>query len=177
MNIHMTLSEDSIDSAISQLKDALDDLKHDAGEWVDIMTTEGAVRANMAYGSMASASGQRDESEQDGIVNGHIGVSGASDATVVIAEFGAGDTTESNTFENEIPGIQVYAGEYSQNVGSGEYWDRMQENGGPDGGENVFWRWGGAKLHQVIARHGLRDAKDFILQNGGDIAREVLLHD
>ena len=160
----MKLSTQSLESAISKLQDALDELKGDIGEWLDIMLTDGEEVANIAYGSMATALGQRDN-EEDGIFTGHIGVTGENEDVVYIAEFGAGDATmESTGFENDPP-VPVYAGAYSELVGSGEY------------AEKGYWRFGGQKFTEVPARHGLLNAKAHILASGDDIAKEVILHD
>ena len=166
MKITVKLDSTSIESAISKLQDALDQLMADAGEWLDIMLVDGEEVANIAYGSMATAWGRRDsDGEADGIISGHIGVTGENDDVVYIAEFGAGDTTmESTGFENDPP-VPVYAGAYSELVGSGEY------------AEKGYWRFGGQKFTEVPARHGLLNAKAHILAAGDDIAREVILHD
>lgn len=176
MKINIHLSDTSIESAISQLEDALEQLKGDVGEFVDIMLLDGEMVANEAYGEMATAWGQRDSdetNEENGIVTGHIGVSGENEDVVYIAEFGAGDATmEVTVFENPPP-VDVYAGAYSEQKGSGEYKRSLDASGGESG----TWHFGGQIYHEVPARHGLLNAKAHIIASAGDIAREVILHD
>ena len=168
MKINIHLTDTSIENAVRQLEDALEQLEGDVGEFVDIMLIEGENVANDAYGSMATAWGQRDNEEREGIVTGHIGVSGENEDVVYIAEFGAGDATLEDTgFENPTP-IPVYAGSYSELKGTGEY------------AENGYWEFPPKSkiyYHEVEPRHGLRNAKAHIIATAGDIAREVILHD
>ena len=172
MKINIKLSESSIENAISKLEEILENLMQDVGETVDILLTDGAEVANIAYGEMATAWGIRD-SEEDGVVSGHIGVRGASDDVVYIAEFGAGDSTmEVIDFENPPP-VDVYAGAYSEQKGSGEYAESLEASGGVTG----TWHFGGQEYHEVMPRHGLLNAKAHILASAEDIAREVILHD
>lgn len=171
MRIRISLSELSIERAIDKLKTVSENLQEDLEEFMDIILTEGENVANDAYGNMATAWGHRDES-RDGIVTGHIGVRGEDDDVVYIAEFGAGDTTmEVTGFENRPP-VDVYAGAYSEQVGTGEYAESLAENG-----ETGTWHYLGGTYHEVIPRHGLLNAKAHILASGDDIAREVILHD
>ena len=169
MKITVKLDSTSIENAITTLQDALDQLMADAGEWLDIMLVDGEEVANIAYGSMATAWGRRDsDGEADGIISGHIGVSGASDDVVYIAEFGAGETTMQVTgFENDPP-VPVYPGSYSELVGTGEFArDRKWE----------FPHGSGHYMDHVEPKHGLLNAKAHILASGDEIAREVILHD
>jgi hypothetical protein len=59
----------------------------------------------------------------------------------------------------------VYEGSYSELVGSREYYDYGS------------WHFGGEYYTEVPARHGLLDAKQYILENGVEIAQEVLKYD
>ena len=171
MKIDIRLSDTSIENAISKLEEALDQIQSGTEEFIDIMLMDGAEVANMAYGTMATAWGQRDSEEND-IVTGHIGVSGENDDVVYIAEFGAGDTTmEVTGFENRPP-VDVYAGAYSEQVGTGEYAESLARNG-----ESGTWHWHGGTYHEIQPRHGLLNAKAHIIASALDIATEVILHD
>jgi hypothetical protein len=166
MNINLKLSEESINSAIQKLEDVRNNLEDDVGELVDILLTEGAEIANGSYNGMAVAWGERD-SEDKGIVTGHIGVTGEDEDTVYIAEFGAGDDTTKVNFENagNLP-IQVYPGAYSESPkGKKQY------------STQGWWQFGGASYRYVEPRMGLYNAKMMILSQGNDIAKGVILHD
>ena len=78
----------------------------------------------------------------------------------LIAEFGAGQATMPVMFEN-APATPVYEGSYSELEGSQEYY------------KYGSWHFGGEYFTEVPARHGLLDAKQFIVENGTDIAAEV----
>lgn len=166
MNINVRLSDQSIESAIRKLEDIRTNLQQDTSELVDILLMEGENIANGSYDGMATAWGKRD-SEDDGIVTGHIGVSGESDDIVYIAEFGAGDDTTKVNFENagDLP-IAVYPGAYSESPkGAGEY------------ATMGWWQFGGASYRYVEPRMGLYNAKMMIMSKGNDIARRVILND
>ena len=168
MNITVHLSNESIQSAIRKLEDAKDNLEFGVEELVDILLTDGAEVANIAYGNMATAWGHRD-SEEGGIVTGHIGVSAEDDTSVYIAEFGAGDATmEVTGFENPPP-VDVYAGAYSEQVGSGEYARSLANNG-----ETGTWHFAGKVYHEIQPRHGLLNAKAHIIASATDIAQGVI---
>ena len=168
MTIHVLLSQGSIQYAIRRLQEAQENLKQGTADLVDTLVSDGADVANSAYGGMATAWGQRDR-EEDGLIEGHIGVGGDPD-TVIIAEFGAGDATIPNEFENEIPGIEVYAGEYSKKKGSGEYASSLAASGGVTG----TWHFGGRPYHEVEPRRGLAKAKAFIVVSADDFAEEMI---
>ena len=79
----------------------------------------------------------------------------------LIAEFGAGDATIDVMFEN-YPGVDVYPGSYSEQVGSGEY------------AATGKWHFGGKEYTEVQPRGGLYNAKVFIKDNAAEIAKEVI---
>ena len=165
MKISLKLSEEGIERAIQRIEEIRENLLQDTGEFVDILLTEGEAIANSSYDGMATAWGERD-SEQDGIVTGHIGVSGnGKEDLAYIAEFGAGDTTTAVNFENagNLP-IGVYPGAYSE-LHAKQYVDQG------------WWQFGGASYRYVEPRMGLYNAKMMILSQGNDIARGVILHD
>ena len=162
MKINFVLSAESIGSAVGKLQTALDELKQDVSDCVDILVTEGAEQANYHYGSMATAIPQRDNEDlEHGIVEGHIGVVADSPETAIIAEFGAGDAVIDYSFENKEP-VPIYPGSYSELVGTGEY------------ATKGYWRFGGRKYTQVEPRRGLANAKAFIITNAEDIVKGVI---
>lgn len=157
MKISMNLSESSILSAVRELETVKENVEQGTRDFVDILTKEGAEIANVAYDGMAQA-----EPQMIADCTGEIEVSADDFDTDVIAEFGAGDATIGNTFENPIPGIEVYAGEYSEKVGSKDY------------ARYGRWFFGGQMFTEIPARHGLLNAKAYIETNYQDIAKEVI---
>lgn len=153
MNITISLSEESIANAIERLTDAKENLLYGVNQTVEILAKEGAMRAGSDYGSMADVTDVSDSETTSRIL-----VTGEA---AVIAEFGAGDATMDVMFEN-YPGVDVYPGSYSEQVGSGEY------------AETGRWHFGGNVYTEVEPRAGLLDVKMFIVSNGTEIAREVI---
>lgn len=154
MTIHLSLSTESINAAIRKLADVQETLDNGTEQLVEILTNEGAEIAQAAYGSMAVASGEP---------NGKTGVITGDGDDVLIAEFGAGDGVIPVKFENS-PMTPVYAGSYSeQHAKQYSRWG--------------FWYFGGQVYSDIPARHGLLDAKRFIIENSTDIAREVIQFD
>ena len=82
----------------------------------------------------------------------------------LIAEFGAGQATMPVLFENE-PNTPVYEGSYSQLEGTQEYY------------QYGSWHFGGEYYTEVPARHGLLDAKQYIIENSTETALEVMTYD
>lgn len=152
MVINIKLDTGAIASAISELEQAADNLRTGTETLVDILTTEGANIAQQSYGGMATAGG---------FANGDTGIITASGEAVVIAEFGAGDDTMPVMFEN-YPGVDVYPGAYSEQVGSGEYAATGQ------------WHFGNRVYKGVPARAGLLNAKFHIQANAAQVAQEVI---
>ena len=150
MTITISLSEESISRAVNELAFILENLESGVEEAVSIMTTEGAEVANGAYGGMAGAFGE---------ANGMHGTINSVGDVNVIAEFGAGDAVipPGAMFEN-APATPVYEGSYSELEGSGEY------------ARFGSWHFGGKYYTEVPARHGLFDAKEYIIENSTDIA-------
>ena len=170
MKINFVLSAESIGTAVGKLQTALDELKQDVSDCVDILVTEGAEQANYHYGSMATAIPQRDSEDlEHGIVEGHIGVTADSPETAIIAEFGAGDAVIDYDFENKEP-VPIYPGSYSELVGSREYFNSLMASGGETG----TWHFGGKTYHEVQPRRGLANAKAFIIMNAEDIVKGVI---
>lgn len=158
MNINISLSTESIESAIRRLEMVKDNIDAGLQQTVDILAKEGAIVAQMDDGSMAKVEPVSDSETQSRIV-----VSGGD--TAIIAEFGAGDTTLSpgDFFENgSALDADVFPGAYSLFKGSRDYFNFGS------------WRFGGVWYTQVPPRHGLFDAKLFIVGNSSDIAKEVI---
>ena len=154
MTINIKLSDASIRRAIRRLRNAQQHLRWGLDDTVQALAKEGAEIANQAYGSMANAV---DYMEDEAV--GIIAVTGESN---LIAEFGAGDATDPATgFENQ-PDTPVYAGSYSELEGSGEY------------AKTGKWHFGGKVYTEVPARRGLMSAKAFIIEQGAEIAKEVI---
>lgn len=185
MKLNVTLSEMSIENAIRKLEDAIDDISNGISEVIDIFCMDGADIANQSYGSMATAWGQRDN-VKDCKAEGHIGVSAKTEDVAIIAEFGAGYATMeyhpfAKNFERQT-GIPIKVASFSKAqypYGLFYITDDLRPGHG-------YWIWGWAKakkgevmgspnfFDRVQARHGLLDAYDHLMQNGADIAKEVL---
>lgn len=160
MKISIRLSDASIRRAIRRLETAKQNLRFGIQDAVEILAQDGAGIANQAYGSMDANANAYSPEEGTAI----IAVSGK---TNLIAEFGAGDDTDPVTgFENK-PDTPVYAGSYSELEGSGEY------------AEKGYWYFGGVKFYgggpgRVEPRHGLLNAKEFIIETAENTAKEVI---
>ena len=152
MTIRLSLSEESIQNAISKLTEYRERIEEGLTEVVQILTTEGAEVANAAYGDFGV--------EATPLVEGKLGTIIVAGDMPLIAEFGAGQATMPVMFENE-PETPVYEGSYSELEGSGEYF------------EYGSWHFGGQYYTEVPARHGLLDAKQYIIGNSTEIAMGV----
>lgn len=154
MKIVIKLSEGSIIRAIERLEQAQDNLRYGTGQMMEILAKEGAGIAQGAYRSMARVDYAADETK------GTITTSGAAN---LIAEFGAGDTTaDPRAMFANVPKTDVYPGSYSEQVGSGEY------------ARDGVWHFGGREYYYIPPRAGLYAAKQYIEQNAGRIAKEVI---
>jgi len=155
VKINIKLSTASILGAIRKLNDAQQNLRWGVQDLVECLAEDGAEIANQAYGSMdANAVGYSTE-ENTAI----IAVTGEDN---LIAEFGAGDATDPATgFENK-PDTPVYAGSYSLLEGTGEYYLTGR------------WHFNGVPFTAVEPRHGLMNAKSFIISTADETAKEVI---
>lgn len=151
MTIRVSLSTESINQAIEQLVAFQEDLESGLEKVVEILTTEGAEIAQSAYGDMATAYP---------VVEGTTGTIMTQGQNAVIAEFGAGQATMQVLFEN-APETPVYEGSYSELEGSQEYF------------KYGSWHFGGRYYTEIPARHGLLDAKQYIIDNSTDVAMGV----
>ena len=156
MTIHIDLSTESIESAIRLLSERQENLQNDLEHLIDVLTNEGAEIARASYGEWPV--------QTVPVVEGTHGEIVVAGDMPLIAEFGAGQATMPVMFEN-APETPVYEGSYSQLVGSQEYY------------KYGSWHFAGEYYTEVPARHGLLDAKQYILENGTDIALEVLSND
>lgn len=150
MTIKVRLSTESIDNAISKLTDYLEEFEHNAEELIDVLVTDGAAVAQAMYGGWDVEA----IPSSDGM-NGRIDVVGDMPA---IAEFGAGSATEPVGFEN-MPD-DVYEGSYSE-----EHAQQYSRFG--------VWFFGGQPYTEVPPHHGLLAAKEYIIAESTNIAREV----
>lgn len=166
MNVKLSLDS----NAISQLIDRLEFFKEHIGEeLVNILCIEGADEANIAYGSMASATGGVEEASEGSTIGKIIASSGNED-TLLIAEFGAGDATITPSMEFESSGLDsvVFRGAYSLLKGTKEYYEH---------GSWQFPPKSGIYHTEVEARHGLFNAKLYVMQNYERLAEEVIRFD
>ena len=153
MTINVSLSNESIAQAIRKLERVKENLEIGLGEAIAILTNEGAEIAQAAYGDWGvQATPITEETHGEIIVSGDM---------PLIAEFGAGQATMPVMFEN-APETPVYEGSYSELEGSQEYY------------KYGSWHFAGRYYTEVPARHGLLDAKNYIVENGTQIAQEVI---
>lgn len=152
INIKVSLNTASINNAISRLNEIAMNLQDGLEETIDILAQEGGEIAQSAYGGMATASGY-------GAGNKGVIISTGEDN--IIAEFGAGDGVIPVKFEN-APATPVYAGSYS------EQHARQYSRWG-------FWYFGGETYTEIPARHGLLDAKRYIIDNSTTIAKGAII--
>lgn len=159
MNISVPLSEQGIDRLIRRLALAKENLHDSMNDIVDILAQEGGQVAQSQYGTMATAYGVAGDGEARIVSTGENNL---------IAEFGAGDGTVEPTvlFEN-APMTDVFPGAYSLEVGSGEYWESMMKTG------QGRWHFGGKEYTHVPARLGLYSAKQYVIENSTEVAKEA----
>lgn len=157
MTLNLSLSTESIDAAVRQLQSMGEDLEDDVEQFVEVMANEGAEVAQSAYGNWnVQAVAIPDGTQAEIIVAGDM---------PLIAEFGAGDATlDPKTFFENSPETPVFPGSYSLFEGSREYYNFGS------------WRmpYTNLWLTQVAPRHGLFNAKLYLLERSTDIAREVI---
>jgi len=152
--IKVSLSNESIQDAIQKLRDYRDSIDRNLEHVVEVLTNEGAEIARSAYGTYPVTT----TAETDG-KNGKIVVTGDEP---MIAEFGAGDATLSDGFENTPS--EARPGSYS------ELHAQMYSRNG-------YWIFGGKQYTEVEARHGLLNAKQYIIENSTKVAQEAFRHD
>ena len=153
MNINISLDTVSIEKAIHRINALKDDFKDGVADIVELLANDGAEVAQAAYGdwNVRTLVDKVSETRAEITVSGEM---------PLIAEFGAGQATMPVMFEND-PGTPVYEGSYSELEGSQEYY------------KYGSWHFAGKYFTEVPARHGLLDAKMFIIENSTKIAQEV----
>ena len=151
MKLSVSLSEESISSAIEQLRILEGEIKLCAKHTVEILANEGAEKAQSSY---------RDWNVVviPDIVNDELAEITVAGDYPAMAEFGAGDGTLTGGFEN-VPG-EVRPGSYS------EQHARQYSRWG-------FWYFAGEPYTEVPAHHGLLDAKRYIIDHSTEIAKEA----
>ena len=155
MKINIGVSDWEIRGVINTLLQARSNIEHGVEETVSILTKNAAMVAQANYGHMASV--DYDNDETTGII------ATKADRANIIAEFGAGDATLDplDLFENDAK-TPVYPGSYSELEGSGEY------------AETGKWHFGGRTYTEIEPRLGLFEAKQYLLNEGAQIAEEVI---
>ena len=160
MNINMILSTESIHEAIVRLRQAEENLRWGVDQTVDTLVTDGAYMAQDAYGNMAAATAIMEDEGQ-----GKIVVSGDA---AVIAEFGAGYATmEDHPLAKNAP-VDVRVGSYSEQNDGMFYWSDLANPG------EGYWFFGGQEYDRVEPRHGLLDAREYIMSHSTEIAKELI---
>lgn len=157
MNINISLSTESIESAIRQLTRLEENFSEDSGKLVEILTQEAAEVAQSAYGEWNVATVPITFKNE-----GEIIVAGDNPA---MAEFGAGNATLSpgDYFENgHALDSEVWPGSWSLYKGSMDYYFFKH------------WKFGGKWYEEVAPRQGLYRAKQYLIENSTKIAQEVL---
>lgn len=164
MTIRIELSPQSINEAIRRLEMYKEDLEIGIRDIVEILANEGAGIAQAAYGNWGVQAVPSTEQGSSGMsATGFIDVAGDMP---LIAEFGAGDDTlDPATLFEHSPDTEVFPGSYSLLEGSQEYY------------RSGVWHYGGQAYTEVFPRQGLHMAKEYIIQNSTEIAREVFSHD
>lgn len=157
MNIEISLfSEQSIQNAIDKLHVRLHHLKDDTEQLVDILAEEGADVASGCYAGYPVAVNHYSSGNESQIV------ANGEEPLPMIAEFGAGDQTLDVGFENTP--AEAYAGSWSE-----EHKQQYSRWG--------FWYFGGNVYYEVYPRHGLLDAKRYIINHSTETAKEVMTYD
>lgn len=151
-SIVIDLSTQSVNRAIRKLWKVVDEIEKGTAKLVEALTDEGAEVAQSAFGGSASV---------DKISDGSTGIIEASGDAVTIMEFGAGMATmEGHPLAGNAPHT-IKQWEYSRTVGSGE------------GYLTGRWHFGGQVYTEVLPRHGMLDARDYIENNAVEKAKEV----
>ena len=150
--IRIELSVGGISQAIRKLESYQHSIDRKAAKLVDELVNGGYEMARFAFGSTADV--------QKISENGY-GIIEAVGDNVVIMEFGAGvGTMEEHPLAENSPYL-VKEWEYSRTVGSGE------------GYLTGRWHFGGIPYDRVVPRHGILDARDYIVNNLEAKARSV----
>ena len=150
--IRIELSVGGISQAIRKLESYQHSIERKAAKLIDELVNGGYEMARYAFGSTAEV----DKISEDG-----FGIIEAVGENVVIMEFGAGVATMEDHPLAENSPHPVKEWEYSKTVGSGE------------GFLTGRWHFGGIPYDRVEPRHGILDARDYIVHNVEAKARSV----
>ena len=150
--INIKLSEGGISQAIRDLQRFQHSIDRKSAKLVDELVNGGYEMARFAFGNTASV----DKVSEEG-----FGMIEAVGEAVTIMEFGAGVATmESHPLAENSPHL-VKEWEYSRTEGSGE------------GYLTGRWHFGGIPFDRIEPRHGILDARDYIVNNLETKARSV----
>jgi len=155
---HVNLSVSGVNQLIRELERYQRQLDERTERMLSDLVSGGAEMARYAFGSTATV---RSHAE-----NG-TGTIEATGENVTIMEFGAGlATMENHPMAHNAP-VPIRIGSYSR-LNHGLFWDLYQDD--PD---TAFWIFGGRTYNRVEPRHGLLDARDYIMNNAMTIARRA----
>lgn len=150
--VNIKLSVGGISQAIRDLERFQHSIDRKSAKLVDELVNGGYEMARFAFGSTASVEKVSEEG---------FGMIEAVGEAVIIMEFGAGVATmESHPLAENSPHL-VKEWEYSRTEGSGE------------GYLTGRWHFGGIPYDRIEPRHGILDARDYIVNNLEAKARSV----
>lgn len=162
----MNLSTEEIEKAIRKLTEEKDEIDDKVNRVVQILTTEGAEKAQIAFGSMAKVSEQRP--------NANRGVIQASARAAGVAEFGAGYAVMEHHPLAENAPYPVEVASYSKaQYPYGLFYITNDLLGWGEG----YWFFGGKEYNRVQPKHGLLNAYDHIMAKSTEIAKGVFNRD
>jgi len=150
--ISFTLTVSSISNAIRELERYQQSLETKTARLVDVLTDGACEMARFAFAGWGNVSK---------ISEGGTGIVEVVGDHIIIGEFGAGLATMENHPLVENAPVPVYKWSYSELVGSGE------------GFLTERWHFGGQEYVAVEPRHGMLDARDYVINNLESKAREV----
>lgn len=149
-NINLTVG--SINKAIRELEAFQAKLEEKTTRLLTELTDGGADEARMAFGGWGNVTSS---------VEGNVGKVEVTGDAVIIAEFGAGmKTMENHPLVQNAP-VPVYKWSYSELVGSGE------------GFLTGRWHFAGKPYVAIEPKHGMLDAREYIVSNAESKAKEV----
>lgn len=150
--VNIKLSVGGISQAIRDLESFQRSIDRKSAKLVDELVNGGYEMARFAFGGTASVEKVSEEG---------FGMIEAVGEAVTIMEFGAGVATmESHPLAENSPHL-VKEWEYSRTEGSGE------------GYLTGRWHFGGIPYDRIEPRHGILDARDYIVNNLETKARSV----
>lgn len=165
MYIDLKLSRGNVTRLIRRLEAYRRHIEPNTERLVSELVNGGAEMARFAFGSTANV---------EGITSGTTGEIRATGDAIYIMEFGAGIATmTAHPLAPNSP-VPIYRWSYSETVGSGEGYNTAKAGlTAPGASAPGFWHFGRRMYYQVIPRHGMLDARDFVVENVVDKARKV----